>query len=452
VAHILLINSGLTGILNASFEVINRLEKAGHRVTFASPEKVGEKVIRQGFEYVQLPPMNFFPEPELPNYQGRFRKLKRLWYKWLHVKQRRKAAVEALGMDIFAEKVREISPDLILIDVELHEHLMTAISMKIPTILLSQWFSLWKRKGLPPLLHETIPGKGFRGSWLGLEWAWSKIKVNRWRIFWKKKLRSGGTNRRSILKKYARTIGFSLKYASENYWPGPLTYNTLPVLNMTLEEMEFPHSIRPNSHYIGAMVFEKRKDIQIDISTEKRLNEIFETKQKTGAKLIYCSVSTFRKGDSKFLKKLTEAVKNREDWILIIGLGGKLNTDFLEPMPKNVHAFEWIPQLKVLAQADCSINHGGIHTINECIHFRVPMLVYSGKRSDQNGCAARVAYHNLGIMADKDKDGVAEIRGNIESILESEVYQTNIDRMYECYRRYEKEAVLEKFIEGFLKE
>jgi UDP:flavonoid glycosyltransferase YjiC (YdhE family) len=221
---------------------------------------------------------------------------------------------------------------------------------------------------------------------------------------------------------------------------------------MTLEEMEFPHSIRPNSHYIGAMVFEKRKDIQIDISTEKRLNEIFETKQKTGAKLIYCSVSTFRKGDSKFLKKLTEAVKNREDWILIIGLGGKLNTDFLEPMPKNVHAFEWIPQLKVLAQADCSINHGGIHTINECIHFRVPMLVYSGKRSDQNGCAARVAYHNLGIMADKDKDGVAEIRGNIESILESEVYQTNIDRMYECYRRYEKEAVLEKFIEGFLKE
>ena len=36
-AHILCMTTGLTGILNASFEVVRRLEKRGHRLTYACP-------------------------------------------------------------------------------------------------------------------------------------------------------------------------------------------------------------------------------------------------------------------------------------------------------------------------------------------------------------------------------------------------------------------------------
>ncbi len=90
-----------------------------------------------------------------------------------------------------------------------------------------------------------------------------------------------------------------------------------------------------------------------------------------------------------FVKKLIEAVKDNEDLLLFIGLGGMLEQTSFAPIPDNVILKSSMPQLFLLSNADCSINHGGIHTINECIHYAVPMLIYSGKKYDQNGCAAR---------------------------------------------------------------
>ncbi|MEN0048666.1 MAG: nucleotide disphospho-sugar-binding domain-containing protein [Bacteroidota bacterium] len=155
-------------------------------------------------------------------------------------------------------------------------------------------------------------------------------------------------------------------------------------------------------------------------------------------------------GDASFLRKLVEAISNRPDYILILGLGGLLKADFLPSLPPNVHAFSWIPQLEVLKEADCSINHGGIHTINECIHFRVPMLIYSGKRSDQDGCAARVAYHELGIMADKDTDSPSEILQKIERVLNNISYKKRIQKIHQNIQQYKDEKQLENVIKQAL--
>ena len=425
---------------------MRRLELAGHEVIAACPKAVGEKVQAQGFEYVQLLPVNYDPAPKVPNFQGLTGKMKRFLYQIRHKKSRQKAAIAALGMNDFEQKLKEIQPDLLLLDVELHEHITTAVAKKWPTILLSQWFSLWHRKGLPPLLHDTIPDKGWRGSKVGLWWTWWKLKRQRWWIFWKKKIRSGSTNRRAILQKYAAQVGFPKRYIRENYWPGPFVYGELPVLNMVAEELEFPHNVRPNSYYIGPMVFENRADIRSNSTVEKQLEALFLEKKRANKKLIYCSVSTYRKGDTSFLKKLVEAVQNREDWLLVLGLGGQLDTHFLQPLPENVHAFAWIPQLKVLAEADLSINHGGIHTINECVYFGVPMLVYSGKRSDQNGCAARVHFHEIGVMADKDVDTVAAIEKRIEAFFLDEKYKNNVAKIQAISENYKTEKRLEQLV------
>lgn len=449
-AKIVVITSGLTGILHASFELVARLEAAGHSVIYACPKAVGEKVQAQGFDYVQLPAVNYFPEPELPILKGKLQKISRLYFKWKNKKSRQRVAVASLGMEEFTKTIENLNPNLWILDVELHEHIMTLVAKKKRVLLLSQWFSLWHRKGLPPLLQDTIPGENWRGNSMGLAFAWWKIKRQRWWIFWKKKIRSGGTNRRSVLKNYAQKIGFPKRYILENYWPGPFVYGELPVMNMTALELEFPHDIRPNSHYIGPMVFENRVDIQTNIEVDERLETIFKIKKETGKKLIYCSVSTYRKGDKTLLKKITEAVRGRDNWILILGLGGMLETDFLQPLPENVHAFGWIPQLKVLAQADLSINHGGIHTINECVHFGVPMLVYSGKKSDQNGCAARVHFHKIGMMADKDLDDVETIENKINSVLTEENYRKNVKNMREDFNKYKTENRLNKIVNQFL--
>lgn len=449
-AKIICMTSGLTGILYASFELVHRLEATGHEVVYACPRAVGEQVKANAITYIQLPETNFSPAPELPIFSGSLIKLKRLWYKWRFRQNRQQAATDALGMQHFKSFLKDQNPDLVIIDVELHEHLITCISEKVRTLLLSQWFSLWNRPGLPPIVEDIIPRQGWKGSTLGIRWAWQQIKWKRWWMFAKQNFRSAGTDRRSILKKYAKNVGFPLRYIPENYWPGPFTYHELPLISMTLEEMEFPHNARPHLHYVGPMIAENRNDKSVHQQTAQRLQAIYTEQSTTNKALICCTVSSFKAGDPDFLKRLITAVAQQQQWILIIGLGSKLKAQALGNLPANVHAFTWIPQTDVLARAACSINHGGIHTINECIHFQVPMLIYSGKRSDQDGCAARVQYHGLGIMADKDRDDSASMTKKIQLLLEDQQYRNRIKEMHQHYNAYRKEKKLSVFVNNYI--
>lgn len=449
-AKIVCITSGLTGILHASFELVARLEAAGHQLVCASPENVREKVEVQGFQYVQLPALTLETEPEIPAFSGRLKKVKRWLYKWRHAEKRRELSLESLDITTIQKQLGAFSADLLLIDVELHEYILTAFTAKLPFVLLSQWFSLWKRPQLPYLLHDTIPGKGLKGHPFAIAIAWRLVRWHRQWMFAKKNWMSVGTDRRSALLQAAEKLEFPRELIRDNYWPGPFTYRQLPVISLTAWEMEFPHKKRHQLNYVGPMVFAKRKEIKQDKTEEKRLNELLEQSRSSKGVLIYCSVSSLKSGDRRFLQKVCQAVATEKNWTLILGLGGLLDRSFLGKIPKNVHPFSWVPQLKVLGNADCSINHGGIHTINECIHYQVPMLVYSGKRSDQNGCAARVAYHELGMKGDKDQDTVEDIHQKIRKVLSEKKYGLQMQLMHQYYLAYKTSKRLENLVGEFL--
>ncbi len=451
-AKIICITTGLTGILNASFELVERLVKDGHEVIYAAPRKVKERVELQKIEFRQLPEIPLDPGPALPPLKGPFVKGARLWYKIKNAAARKKSAVENINPIAFTKLLEAESPDLLIVDIELHEYIFRVHRMGIPFVLLSQWFSLWDQPGLPYLLQETIPGKGWKGSNWAIQINWLWIRWKRWWTFTRKKCYSVGTDRRSVLLDFAKKENFPLQYIRKNFWPGPFTYDHLPVISMTAWEMEFPHPIRPQLTYIGPMVKANRKELAPNKKTLDDLELIFQRRKKTKAALIYCSVSTLSKGDLNFIKKLLLAVKNKQDWILVIGMGGLLVEEVLGTLPENVFAFSYVPQLKILAEADCSINHGGIHTINECIFYKVPMLVYSGKKSDQNGCAARVHYHGLGLMADKDSDNAEEIQKNIHEVLTNSSFKREVEQMNIRFLKYKKDICLERVINGFLKD
>jgi len=408
-SHILIITTGLTGMLHASFELVSRLEKAGHRVTYACPHDVCERVEAQGFTYLQLPPVNFNPVPQSPDYQYKWQ---RAAYRIFNFKKLQKIAIQQLDMDEFSAILRQVNPDEILLDMELHEHIITAISMGFRVTLLSQWFSVWEREGLPPLWSNLLPSEC-----ADVKKIWQKERKKRRRRSWKQRLLSGFTDRRSVLRAYAKMVNFPLQELVSYQWPEPFGYRALPVWSMTYWALEFPHKPRPNVRYIGGMVYAERKDTRVEKIINQKLTSIFNQKKQTGHRLIYCSISTMKKGDSTFLQSIIKAVGERQDWILIVGMGGQSMKNFDMSTPSNAHIFNWIPQLQVLEHSDCSINHGGIHTINECIYFRVPMLVYSGGQHDQNGCAARVAYHGIGICGDKNEDDTKTIQKHIERVL-----------------------------------
>ena len=445
-SKILCITSGLTGILNASFELVNRLEADGHSVTYASSKLVAPKVNLQGITYKQLPEIRTDYTSGIPAYKGRLRKVYRWLYKIKNSKTLEREALLEVSSPHFAALVASEKPELLIIDIELHEYIITAYKFEVPTLILSQWFSLWRSAGLPYLLHNTIPGKGWTGSKMGINIQWQKVRVQRWWTFLKKKIMSGGVDRRSILRKYAKKVGFPMSYISDNFWPGPFTYSEFPVIAMVAQEMEFPHSKRANLEYIGPMIAEKRIDSLDDQTISTRISDIIQSKKDKNAKLIYCSVSTLHQGDFEFIERLIQAVSTNRKWMLIISMGGLIGDDRFDNLPDHVFPFSYIPQLQVLADADLSINHGGIHTINECIYYRVPMLVYSGKRSDQNGCAARIEYHKLGIMADKDTDSTDDIKNKIQMMFNSFEYQDNIDNLHAQCEKYQKSRTLETIV------
>jgi UDP:flavonoid glycosyltransferase YjiC (YdhE family) len=205
---------------------------------------------------------------------------------------------------------------------------------------------------------------------------------------------------------------------------------------MVMAETDFPHSTAKNIKYIGPMVYESREE-QKETPEDKRLSEIL-LRKKDKEKLVYCSVGSMAKGYLPFLKNVLSAVSNLDGVLLILSIGPKMSKASFQDIPTNVFIFNWISQLKVLSKADCAIIPGGINTINECIHYKVPMLLYSTRYTDQNGNVARMAYHGLGIRGDVFNEGVEQIRANILKILEEKEIQARVLKMNAVYREYRK--------------
>lgn len=448
---ILITITGQNGILNASLELARRLALAGHEVQLAAPRPVGERIEREGWAFTELPEILMEPAKLPALGSGPFGKLAGLYARWSMEDRLRAEANQATRPLAFVELTRQSSPDLLLIDIELHEYILAAHGRGLNYILLSQWYSLWRRPGLPYQLTHAIPGVGEDGTPAAIAAHWDKITKQRRGMFKRIARLSFGADRRSTLLRLAGENDFPLDTLEENYWPGAFTYDRLPVIAMAPLEMEFPHEPRPNLHYVGPMVHATRREKDAVSYCGKPIGDILDSAEAAGKKVILVTVSTLHAGDSEFLRRVVAATATVTDWEVIIGLGGKLKPEELTGTSAgarsegNVHFFSYVPQLRVLARADLSVNHGGIHTIHECLHFGVPMLVYSGKRSDQPGCAARVHYHRVGVMADKDIDQPDAIREKISQVL-SGPYRANVGHMRDRMFRYAEERTVEGLV------
>jgi UDP:flavonoid glycosyltransferase YjiC (YdhE family) len=445
-ARILCVTSGLTGMLYSSIELARRLAAAGHQLTYAGPADTRLLVERQGLDFLPLEPSRYDEFLESDAGTGSLNRI-------VNLRERLRRAVASLAVGGFTDAVRANRPDLLLIDGEMHEHIIAASQTGVPMALLNTFASIWRRPGLPPAHCPVRPGVGWKGTRPGIAMLWLALRLRKWGIASSLRARRFGCDRLSLLRHLARIYDFDLRRETDaSQWLIPFTYRRLPVLSLHAFEFDFPHRPPQWVRYVGPMVLEHRVD-RSTVPVEKvELDAVFDQRRDAGQeqKLIFAGFGSVFSADRVLLRRLFGIVRQRPNWNLVISLSGRVRPADLDPLPERVYAFSWVPQMDVLRHADVVVTHGGINTIDECVVCGVPMLVYCGGETDMAGNTARIVYHGIGIAGDRRRDGTEDIRRHVDRLLSEPGFANNIGRLRHRYLAYAEDRVAERAVEELL--
>lgn len=451
-AHLLVVSHGMPSVLYVSIELARRLAIDGHRVTFAGLPTARALVEHQGLEFLPLEASRY---DEFLKADAQASILSRL----LNRKRRQKQAREALALEDFARDLRNLSPDMVLLNGEMHEHIFVAASSEIPVVLLNSFVSIWRRRGLPPPHHLVRPGIGWKGTRIGMWLLWTLLRLRKWRTATSLRIRRLGCDRLSILRRLAQELGFDFHRETDaGQWLIPFTYRRFPVLSLHALEFEFPHRPAEEVHYVGPMVLASRIDRPLPKSDRSRLESILarcgphaRRHAETEGQLIYAAFGSACSTNLAFLRKLMGVVEERPNWELVLSLSERMTPDTLGPIPERVHVFSWVPQLELLKHADVVVTHGGINTIDECVLHGVPMLMHCGFETDMGGNTARVVHHGIGLSA-RQRDRTADLRKHLDRLLREPDLRANVRRLRQKYEAYAEQHVAEQVVESLLAE
>ena len=455
------VSIGLTSYLNSSFGLCRWLADAGHQVTYlCSHAEVEDRVRNQGFEFVHLKRDRELIERSRAHPRPRNRSPKE-WSTWFRIQ--RQLRKESVLNDEIEQTLRDLDADAVIADMECHFAIMAAVQAGYPTVLASILFNMYQHPDVPPTNSLLIPDGSLKTKIL-LRLSWWKLHAESFWIRARRPLSRSGmldvitpvsyhTVKMSDLKAVAQARGFALgAETSAHHFLRPYMYTRLPLFYLCPWELEFPHSPKPNVHYLGLTVLADRAEVS-GTEQEPAAWDAVKARRESAAAgpLVYCSLGSYVETDLAFLRRVIEVFRRREDWELILGLGGKAAVDELGELPANVTALAWAPQVEILQHADLAITHGGPSTILECVRFGVPMVAYSTRFFDQNGNTARLVYHGLGVSGDKDSDGETSIESAIETVLSNDTFASNVRNMREKCMSADPAAYAVRFIEDLIK-
>lgn len=451
--HVVLVTNGIASTLHASLELARRLVERGHRVTFVSHVDVRTTVAAHGHEAVHL----VADRDAVAAIRRRIAAARRGSLTGLAslpgavIRARRRTA----GAEELREVLLRLEPDVLVVDIEAHVAVIGSSPLGIPTVLTTFLFGIHEAPGLPPISTTLLPGDddGIRRAWQAVHDDNARVRRSEaWRTRRGLMARIGpvgyATTSRVALRSVARRSGFDLSTRTDDRsWLRPHSYTDLTTMTTNLREVEFDHDVPHHWHYVGPMVLEARTEVRVPVDDRARL-ERFLDRGDQRRPLVYASLGSFWRGDADLLGRLVESFRRRPDRDLVLGLGERFDPAELAPLPPNVLALEWAPQVEVLAKADVAVVHGGNATLNECIVAGVPMLVCSTGHLDQDGIAARVVHHGLGAAVDGHRLDPGQLAVELDRLLGDDGARARVRRMQQVARDAELRERGVRIIEG----
>jgi MGT family glycosyltransferase len=111
--------------------------------------------------------------------------------------------------------------------------------------------------------------------------------------------------------------------------------------------------------------------------------------------LVYVSLGTVFNENRAFFRACVAAFASKEVQV-VLSLGQGLPVDRLGPLPPNVLARSFVPQVALLPYVDLFVTHAGVNSVHEGLYFGVPLLLVP-QQAEQAMVAVRIAELGAGL-------------------------------------------------------
>lgn len=138
--------------------------------------------------------------------------------------------------------------------------------------------------------------------------------------------------------------------------------------------------------------------------------------------LIYVSLGTVFNAQPGFYRTVVDAFRDEPLQVVVV-TGKHVDPASLEPLPPNILAVRYAPQLELLARAALFVTHGGMNSTSEGLYFRVPLVVIP-QGADQFLVASQVERVGAGVMLPMDQVTPDKLRTTVYQVLATPDYHT----------------------------
>ena len=171
-------------------------------------------------------------------------------------------------------------------------------------------------------------------------------------------------------------------------------------------EFDFPRRSLPSCfHYVGPLRSSRRQKMK------------FPWERLDGRPLIYSSLGTLQNTKTNVFQCFVEACDGLDVQLVIAGR----SQESLGPLPENVIAAAYAPQLELLEKACLTITHGGLNTVLDSLSCGVPMIVLP-LTYEQPAISMRVVRSGTGIMLPPSRLSAQTLRNEIANVRASNAY------------------------------
>ena len=434
--RLVIIASGIPSPLSSALEFANRARALGSEVTVFAPAAAAAQIAFAGFEHrtIPNPRINAF-EPLLPPASERRPDRKK----------RLDAAVSALGVDDLQKALLRSRPAVVFVDCELHAHIIVALSLDCPVVQYSNMFLSPPGLRAPPLHKVAYPGRGLRGSRLGVLTVWTRYLFRKASKILKNRVANKGADYPSAILELAHRYDVpARKLIRLVSWQMPWTYR-IPTVLLLPRALDLPTRPYPNLTYLGPMILQSRPEKEYDRERVSRFCE-----PGNGKKRIFVGFGTIMKPESALVTRIWEVARRHPEWRFLYAAGKDWDEFTKASVPENVDVVSWAPQHRVLENADLAILHGGTGGLVEAVEAATPMLLYP-HINDQRGSAARVVFHGIG-RAGKRNDPMEKIESDMRFLLDSPEAVANCEIMQSASRVEIEDDSVGRYLKQLLSE